>query len=60
MLDSISIADAVRALAYARELDPGLVCNCCGLCWNPLRLRRFGDQACPQCGDLYPGFNYEP
>ena len=51
------------AQAYAREADaePGLVCNYCPTLWNRVGgLRRFGDQQCPNCGDLYPGTNREP
>ena len=59
--DSISIADAARAYAHESDGEPGLVCNYCPTVWNRLGgLRRFGDQACPNCGDLYPGVNREP
>jgi hypothetical protein len=55
-----TLADEAAMYALAYDGEPGLSCGSCGALWNPLSLRRFGDQACPNCGDLYPGVNLEP
>ena len=47
--------------SFAQMTEPGLQCSVCPTTWSRVApLRRFGDQAWPQCGDLYPGVNREP